>query len=373
LSLLVALSLACSLTGGSGSSKEGKPTATPNQSAAKSGITLGEEFRSEGGGFAFKKVPGYKFSETIGILQMLAPGGNLDTGPGIVLMGGLNDVESSNEQILEKLKGDLADTTYGKTQSVVIDGVKGLSVEMDGTYKDQPSMGKVFVAMVTPKQQFTLMAFSPTERWTEIKPLVEAVVSSVTFFEANPAAEATQLELTAESTLAVELTHEPLETPTLKPTAKTIANGSQAIRQWASSATASSQYGEINWAASQATGVPNVEECGDNGLAWASKSYNTIEWIELTFDIPVKPTEINIYQSFNPSQVAQLEIITSEGEAITVVTEAPQKVSFCPDVYSIELELDKDILINRVRITVDQSVLGLGWNEIDAVELVGAR
>jgi hypothetical protein len=29
--------------------------------------------------------------------------------------------------------------------------------------------------------------------------------------------------------------------------------------------------------------------------------------------------------------------------------------------------------VNRVKITIDQSVLGLGWNEIDAVELVGTK
>ena len=32
---------------------------------------------------------------------------------------------------------------------------------------------------------------------------------------------------------------------------------------------------------------------------------------------------------------------------------------------------ETDFLVHGVRITVDQSVLGLGWNEIDAVELVG--
>src|SRR5689334_9218519 len=35
-------------------------------------------------------------------------------------------------------------------------------------------------------------------------------------------------------------------------------------RQWASSATASSQYGDDSWAASQATGAPNVATCGDD-------------------------------------------------------------------------------------------------------------
>jgi len=32
-----------------------------------------------------------------------------------------------------------------------------------------------------------------------------------------------------------------------------------------------------------------------------------------------------------------------------------------------------DFLTNTVRITVDQSQLGLGWNEIDAVQLIGTK
>jgi hypothetical protein len=68
------LSLACSLSGSTGGGKDVKPTATKQPAAARSGIALGEEFRSEGGGFAFKKVPSYEFTETIGILQIWRPG-----------------------------------------------------------------------------------------------------------------------------------------------------------------------------------------------------------------------------------------------------------------------------------------------------------
>jgi hypothetical protein len=38
---------------------------------------------------------------------------------------------------------------------------------------------------------------------------------------------------------------------------------------------------------------------------------------------------------------------------------------------SISLELTKRVLVNKVRILIDQSLLQTGWNEIDAVELVG--
>ena len=43
----------------------------------------------------------------------------------------------------------------------------------------------------------------------------------------------------------------------------------QATEQWAATATASSQYGDIDWAARQATGAPDMVACDDDVHAWA--------------------------------------------------------------------------------------------------------
>ncbi|MFZ5881526.1 MAG: hypothetical protein ACOY0R_19340 [Chloroflexota bacterium] len=151
----------------------------------------------------------------------------------------------------------------------------------------------------------------------------------------------------------------------------TAAVDGQYLRQWAISATASSEYGSTSWTAMQATGAPNVDECGDNGQAWASFSNNTLEWIELTYATPVVPTEINIYQSYNPSQVVQVDVISPDGITYTVWTGTPEFVEFCPDLMTITIDLDEEILAQKVVVIIDQSVLKTSWNEIDAVELVG--
>jgi hypothetical protein len=143
------------------------------------------------------------------------------------------------------------------------------------------------------------------------------------------------------------------------------------IRQWAISARASSQYGDPNWAASQAIGEPNVFDCGDNTNAWASLANDTVDWIELTFNTPVVPSEINIYQSFNPSQVVEVQMIATDGSKTVAWEGYPEAVENCPDVMSI-YDLTKNVMVNKVRITIDQRVNGWGWNEIDAVELVGS-
>jgi len=146
------------------------------------------------------------------------------------------------------------------------------------------------------------------------------------------------------------------------------------IRQWAASATASSQYGNPEWAAAEATGAPNVTACGDDSSAWASSAESTVEWLELTYSTPVKPFQINIYQTFNPGQIVKVELFSPDGQTVYhVYTATPAKVETCPQVLTLSLDGATLTQVNRIRITVDQSVLGVGWAEIDAVELVGVK
>jgi hypothetical protein len=89
------------------------------------------------------------------------------------------------------------------------------------------------------------------------------------------------------------------------------------------------------------------------------------------FSTSVIPSEINVYQSYNPSQVVEVQVITTTGEKYKVWSGVPEMVANCPDVMSISLELTKSVLVNKIRIMIDQSMLQKGWDEIDAVELVG--
>lgn len=149
-----------------------------------------------------------------------------------------------------------------------------------------------------------------------------------------------------------------------------VGGGGEEIAQWATGAAASSEWGSESWTAQQATGAPNTEECGDYGSAWASSGADTEEWIELTYDTPVYVTEINIYQTYNPDQVVKVELIGSTAGYHEVYRGVPEAVDECPYVLSIPVD-GADYLAAGLRITIDQSVLGLGWNEIDAVELIG--
>jgi hypothetical protein len=142
------------------------------------------------------------------------------------------------------------------------------------------------------------------------------------------------------------------------------------IRQWASSAHASSEYSNPEWSAMQATGAPNTLECGDTPTAWASYGDYTKEWLEVRYDIPVIPAEINIYESHTPTQVVRVEVVDTDGVYHEVFTAEPEMAPDCPYVLSVAVE-EADYQAIGAKITIDQSVIGLPWDEIDAVELVG--
>jgi hypothetical protein len=162
----------------------------------------------------------------------------------------------------------------------------------------------------------------------------------------------------------------PTQTPIPTVTLPILGN---VVHSWASTGEASSEFGTVSWTAAQAAGAPDTPTCGDQGSAWASASSNGVDSLTMYFyDQPVIPVQVNIYQSYNPSQVVKVELLDAYGQYYdaTIYEAAPAAVNQCPYTLSIPVT-GINYLVMGVRITVDQSVLGLGWNEIDAVELVG--
>jgi hypothetical protein len=147
----------------------------------------------------------------------------------------------------------------------------------------------------------------------------------------------------------------------------------QQIRQWAIEAEASSEYASPEWSAMQATGAPDTNRCGDYQTAWASAGSDSIVWLELKFPVAVHVTAINILQTFNPNQVVKVELIGPFDRSFEIFNQSAVQVDQpCPFTLPIPVEKTEG-RFDTVRITVNQSVLGLGWNQIDAVELVGEK
>jgi len=144
----------------------------------------------------------------------------------------------------------------------------------------------------------------------------------------------------------------------------------QPIEQWASSATASSYFGTTDrWSPDQATGAPDTDECGDYDTAWASAISTGEDWLEVTFDTAVEPTEINIYASYNPSAIVKVEVKDTDGAYHTIWEGEPELVDECPTITTFSVTA-AGLKAKTVRISIDQSN-HTGWDEIDAVQLVG--
>ncbi len=142
------------------------------------------------------------------------------------------------------------------------------------------------------------------------------------------------------------------------------------LRQWASSADATSEYTATNWNAMQATGEPDTGVCADAPTAWASLSNNSVETLNVYYDVAVTPTQVNIYQTFNPGAITGIALIPADGSEPLPVRGSADPGTPCPGVLTIDLNLANIPYIYGIQINLDQSLTG-DWNEIDAVEMVG--
>ncbi|MEM3374360.1 MAG: hypothetical protein QXE31_04010 [Candidatus Woesearchaeota archaeon] len=158
-------------------------------------------------------------------------------------------------------------------------------------------------------------------------------------------------------------------------------NTPRLLSQWAVSATASDSYGGSgqnidDQSAYAATGKPNVKNCENSNYAWTiSRENDGIHWIELNYDIPVYVNKVRVYENFNPGSVIKIELKKDNG--YETLWQGTYKTKQCPYVLekeyrSLEGNITKNITsykTDTIRITVDTDVPG--WNEIDAVELIG--
>jgi hypothetical protein len=141
------------------------------------------------------------------------------------------------------------------------------------------------------------------------------------------------------------------------------------LAQWASGASASTEYTSTEWSAAQATGAPNVIGCSDDVLAWASAE-PSVDWLEVTYAQPVIPTKIHIYVNWAVGSIAKVEVKDIGGSYHVVYSATPTELA-CPSVLAISIT-NVTARVGAVRITVDQRARG-DWTEIDAVRLIGYR
>ena len=139
--------------------------------------------------------------------------------------------------------------------------------------------------------------------------------------------------------------------------------------QWATSATASSEYGTDNWAAKQATGKPNVTAFGDNAKAWAPLEKNGgEETLELSYADPVSAVGVRILESYGNGTLTEIELRDTNNEyhSIWSGTDTTSGLEY------IQVEINPtEYDVDGIKLTFDTTTLTDEWAEIDAVQLVG--
>ncbi len=123
------------------------------------------------------------------------------------------------------------------------------------------------------------------------------------------------------------------------------------------------------WSAAQLVGPPDTSIAGDHRSAWASKAPDMGHvTIELGFADSVRPDAVRIHETFHPGAVIEIQVSEGGGDWITlwagVADPAPAPRWFEPTLASSAGRVD------RVRLVLNTDRVA-GWNEIDAVALVG--
>jgi hypothetical protein len=123
-----------------------------------------------------------------------------------------------------------------------------------------------------------------------------------------------------------------------------------------------------NWGPEQVLGPPNTHAAGDIPTAWAPlSSRGGAEWLQVNYDRAVDISEIRVRETYNPGAIAKVVAVLPNGreaivwEGVTPPVEAPIDTAF---------GAPAGLQAQSVKIYFDRT-RAPGWNEIDAVELVG--
>jgi hypothetical protein len=310
---------------------------------------LGDEYRSEEGGFSFGTIPEYSVEGYSGYVFMEALDADPDVGPFVIFIGEMQKKDMTLDALFASASYDFDDTVEITDQrDIKIGGYPARSVEVSGhSDNGNPMKGRMVVILISPRHTLTSFATAPDARWDgELEQAYDAVINSLQFFDPvviNP------------------------EIPMIEPVANETI-----LHQWAAYAEATTSYDDPDWAAIQMTGPPDTFVCDDLPTAWASAKKDTVEELVLVYEQPVIPLGVYIHQTHAPNQVTEVLLIDIYDNEYLVYQKKPWIEPDCPYILEV-VDFEVDAPVDIVVIYVDQSILGSSWNEIDAVELVGIK
>ena len=122
------------------------------------------------------------------------------------------------------------------------------------------------------------------------------------------------------------------------------------------------------WGPEQVAGEPDTFQAGDISTAWASREQDAgEEWLKLDYDNPVDIAEVRVRETYNPGAVSKITALLPNGNEITV-WEGVEPQAVAP--VEMSFQVASGVNARSVKVYLDTSRVA-GWNEIDAVELIG--
>jgi len=124
-----------------------------------------------------------------------------------------------------------------------------------------------------------------------------------------------------------------------------------------------------SWGPEQVLGPPNTQQAGDVPTAWAPYSSQGTgeEWLHVNYDQPVDISEINVRETHNPGAISKIAAVMPDGREVTI-WEGVEPTSQPP--VNMTFSAPSGLQAQSVKVYLDRTRVP-GWNEIDAVELVG--
>jgi hypothetical protein len=122
------------------------------------------------------------------------------------------------------------------------------------------------------------------------------------------------------------------------------------------------------WGPEQAAGEPDTHQAGDIFTAWAPRTQDGgEEWLKLDYENSVEVAEVRVRETHNPGAISKVTAFLADGSEVTLWegTEPPSQ----PPV-EMSFQVPATVNAKSVKVYLDTRRVP-GWNEIDAVELIG--
>jgi hypothetical protein len=121
------------------------------------------------------------------------------------------------------------------------------------------------------------------------------------------------------------------------------------------------------WGPEQATGAPD-SGAGDQRTAWASQAADAgPEWLEAGFGKAVEIAQVRVLENDNPGAITKIvAVLPAGGEIVIWQGEEPRATAPADHVFNAP----PGLVAAKIRLHLDTAKVP-GWNEIDAVELIG--